>query len=503
MWPKLQEDFVELFEGEYSEAILTGSLGWGKCLESLSFFVDGESGIRVEVGQAVGATPMVPSLDGRVVRHTRSNQVWASGQKRCAKLLLVSGQWLDASTDHPVLTPDGYKPIEQLKAKDFVAVARRVPAPEKSLEVTDDEVVVAAALIADGGMTAGATIYTKGSDELREEVIERAISLPGFNGCGDVKRKPAVNLKGLKDWTENLGIRCLSKEKRVPPKWFGLNDRQLALFLRWLFTDGNIYTGSPRKIEIALASEGLIDDIQYLLRRFGIVARKSYRPKKNQDGEFDAWRLQIADVPNQFLFMEKVGFVPGKKKACERLVAQARAVKKPNSNWDVVPITNVELKEIRRETGPHSNKVWSKLAGQADGTCMGTQRFRRLCDAIGYKGRYRRFADMADDVVWERVESVNDIGIHDVYDLSVPETENAVVITFSIRCRVSLIHRRFMGLPRGLACQSQFSRLPGNQLGAFHWQSLARSYSSAPTSRRNVPTKSPRPCTRFDSQPRR
>lgn len=30
MWPKLQEDFVELFEGEYSEAILTGSLGWGK-----------------------------------------------------------------------------------------------------------------------------------------------------------------------------------------------------------------------------------------------------------------------------------------------------------------------------------------------------------------------------------------------------------------------------------------------------------------------------------------
>lgn len=30
MWPKLQEDFVELFEGDYSEAILTGSLGWGK-----------------------------------------------------------------------------------------------------------------------------------------------------------------------------------------------------------------------------------------------------------------------------------------------------------------------------------------------------------------------------------------------------------------------------------------------------------------------------------------
>lgn len=30
MWPQLQKDFVELFEGGYTEAILSGSLGWGK-----------------------------------------------------------------------------------------------------------------------------------------------------------------------------------------------------------------------------------------------------------------------------------------------------------------------------------------------------------------------------------------------------------------------------------------------------------------------------------------
>jgi hypothetical protein len=34
---------------------------------------------------------------------------------------------------------------------------------------------------------------------------------------------------------------------------------------------------------------------------------------------------------------------------------------------------------------------------------------------------------MADDVVWERITSIEDIGVHDVYDLSVPETQNAVV----------------------------------------------------------------------------
>jgi hypothetical protein len=108
------------------------------------------------------------------------------------------------------------------------------------------------------------------------------------------------------------------------------------------------------------------------------------------------------------------------------LIEQARAVKS-NSNWDVVPITTVELKEIRRETGPHKNKTWARLAGIAEGSCMGTQRFKHLCETIGYQGKYRKFADMADDIVWERVESIDDIGFQDVYDLSVPETENAVV----------------------------------------------------------------------------
>lgn len=425
LWPRLADDIVELFEGEYEEAALGGSLGWGKCLDSLSFFVSGETGERIEVGQAVGKTPLVPSLGKGEIGHQEANRIWASGRKQCARLELASGQWLEASLDHPVLTPKGYRGLQGLKKGDFVAVARRVPAPEKSLVVSDDEVVVAAALIADGGMTGGNTIYTK-CKELCTEVLNHACMIRGFLGAGR-ETDNSINLKGLQKWTDSLGIRCLSKEKRVPPKWFGLNDEQLALFLRWLFTDGNVYTGNPRKIELTLASEGLIDDVQYLLRRFGIVARKSYRRKKNQDGEFDAWRLQIADVPNQLAFMAKVGFIPGKEDACVRLVMQANAVKKPNSNWDVVPITNEELKEIRRETGPHPNKTWTQWAGQADGSCMGGTRFKRLCCLTGYQGRYRKFADMANDVVWERVESITDIGIRDVYDLSVPETQNAVV----------------------------------------------------------------------------
>jgi hypothetical protein len=57
---------------------------------------------------------------------------------------------------------------------------------------------------------------------------------------------------------------------------------------------------------------------------------------------------------------------------------------------------------------------------------MSRKRFRRLCEATGYQGRHRWLLD-ADDICWKRVKSVTDIGVHDVYDLSVPETQNAVV----------------------------------------------------------------------------
>jgi hypothetical protein len=428
LWPKLADDVVELFEGEYQEAIFSGSLGWGKCLEKDSFFVDGITGRRCVIQEAVDKTPLVPSLD-KSISHRLAAKVWLSGRKQCAKLLLASGQWLRASLDHPILCPQGYRPLGELQPKDLVAVARRVPSPLLGPDVTDEEVLLVGALLADGGMTGGNCIYTK-SQVLCDRVVRAAHSVThnGFSIAVEKMDFRSIRLLGLQPWAEAHGLMgVLSKNKRVPDDFFGLKDHQLAILLRWVFTDGNVYSGSPRKIEICLASEGLIDDLQYLLRRFGIVARKSYRPKKNNEGVFDAWRLQIADAPTQIAFLEKVGFIPGKESACQKVLDQARAIlSRSNSNWDVVPITNVELKEIRRETGPHNNKVWNKLAGQADSSFMGRERFKRLCEVTGYQGRYRRYADM-DDIVWERVESIEGTGEQDVYDLSVPSTENAVI----------------------------------------------------------------------------
>lgn len=433
LYPKLLEDMKELFSGGYHECVLSGSIGWGKSVLKSTTYVDGETGRLVSIADQVGTTPLVPSLDGTTVKYTRASKIWCCGRKLSYRMVLASGQWFEASLDHPVLTPAGYVELRQLKPGDFVAVARTLPAPVTPYSARSDaEVLLTAALLADGGLRGGSVVYTKGSRVLVDAVLAAAASLSEFEGVGrDVFERGAhyVTLKGLLPWVRSLGIDKLSKEKRVPAQYFGLADKQLALFLRWIFSDGNVYVGTPRKIELVLASEGLVDDVQCLLRRFGVVARKTFAPKtiKRVDGSketYDAWRLQIADAPMQIAFLERVGPIVGKEAACAQLLAQAQGTRS-NPNWDVVPVTTRELKEIRKATGPHTNKEWNAIASLEAGSCMGRDKFRRLCDALNYDGLYRKFADM--DVVWERIESFTELGMQDVYDLTVPGPANAAV----------------------------------------------------------------------------
>ncbi len=428
LYPKLQADMKALFEGDYTEVILGGSVGWGKCGHLLTCVTDGETGERLPLRDLIGKTPLVPSFEDGEIRWARAAKVWHSGWKEGIKLTLASGQWIKASCDHPMLTPQGYRKLEDLVPGDFVACARYVPAPLNPLKISDAEVQAIACLLADGGLTSGQHLYCKGDLALVESFSEAIVRVPGCRELGVRYFKRGAwyqSFLGLGAWLDRWGLKCLSKEKRVPSKLFGLPDSQLSLFLRWIFTDGNVYVGTPRKIELALASEGLIDDVQELLRRFGIVARKAYAPKKikSEGKTYDAWRLQIADAPSLLLFGAAIGKVPGKEEACAKIYEQAEGVAS-NTNWDVVPIGVKELKEIRAEVGPVANKEWGRYASLKQGSCMGAGKFRRLCERYGYQGKYAWLA--TDALVWERVVEVPRIGPIEVADLTVPGPANVV-----------------------------------------------------------------------------
>jgi intein/homing endonuclease len=427
-----QAEALAVLSKEYESgrvgAIIKASPGWGKSTRENTYITDYSTGERKKISEFVDQTPLVPSLqeDGSIGLSVAS-KVWKCGFKECFRLQMANGQWLEASLDHPVLTPDGYRELRELQVGDFVASARTAPEPRHPLVISDAAVISAALLMADGSLTSGHHVYYKSNPALVEDFERNIVKVPGSRGLGRKEFTGGcwnVSFLGLDDWVKELGIDTLSKLKRVPSKFFGLDNRQLGLFLNRLFTDGNLYTGEPRKIELCMASEGLIDDVQELLRRFGVLARKYFQKKsiKQPDGSkkfYDAWRLQISDSENITKFFQSVGPIKGNEEASHTLIQQAQEVA-TNTNWDVVPCSPKTLAKIGREVG-----VRFKVTGSVrKNETMGRNRFLKLCNENGYHGDLRKAADK--NVVWERVTSIKPIGMHDVYDLTVPGTANAV-----------------------------------------------------------------------------
>lgn len=190
------------------------SIGFGKCVKlSNSFIVDLETGVRAPLQDFVGKTPQVPSLseDRKNLVSARASKIWESGSKLCFKLMLESGRWLSASTDHPVMTPTGWVALESLKIGDLVATARTSQAPTFPLEIADVGVIEASK----------------------------------------------------------------TRSARIPGKLFGLGDRQCQLLLKGLFEQSNSLLSKRHlgSMEALFETEELADDVQELLLRFGSKTR--------------------------------------------------------------------------------------------------------------------------------------------------------------------------------------------------------------------------------------
>lgn len=428
--PAVDQILKEFNEGKLG-GLLSAMTGLGKCLHGDSFIIDAVSGKKIKISELENKQIQVQSHnENGSFSYETAAKIWKSGSKKCYKLELDSGVKLTASYDHPILTDDGYKPISELKKEGFIATPRHILEPLSPLKISDEEVILAGALIADGALNNCTPKYNKGDPKLVSFIKSIAPKIPGFERFGREiyeRGNHEVSICGIYSWIRDLELDCLSKNKRVPSRFFGLDNRQLGLFLKWIFTDGNI---NPSNIELTLASEGLIEDIQFLLKRFGILSRFSYKKSKikKKDGtfdEYDAWRLIVSDLPNIEKFVKYIGEIPGKAIAWAKCLKYIDKIKngktKFNTNKDIVPINKEIFTKIKTtcKKGMRFHYEWGT------GKYMSRDRFIDMCDKLNYEGSYKYFAEA--DIYWDRVKSITELDIEDVYDLTVPITHNAVV----------------------------------------------------------------------------
>jgi replicative DNA helicase len=441
---------------------MTGGLRWG----TITAFV-----ARPAVGKCVrGDTPVLDPTDGRyrtieqVVSERRNvlsrkengsiarvmpSAFLPMGKKECLCVKLFSGRELSGTPEHPVMTQDGWKRLDRLTDNDYVECVSLVEEPDNPSLIPDDEVVVLAALLAEGGYTTKCVNFSNQDEEILR-LVSRAMSAfdceivhKGRNRkkCDwRVRNKNRDRKCGEEGESKRNLVRCLldaygcghkkSKEKVIPESVFSLSNKKLSLFLGVIFGCDGYFTSN--EIAITLASKKFIYQIQRLLLRFGVLSSIRYKPVKLNGKIFDSWRLRVYSNCNN-LFAENIDpIIPEKRK---RLMDKRKDYFHPNA--DNIPIPKnmhgcmdevisklskrdrvCKLEEISRRLGMSTrispNKIWRRPT-------VSRRIMREFIDVFDL-----RDFDYLTRNHWDKVESISDDGIHEVYDLTVENDHSFV-----------------------------------------------------------------------------
>jgi replicative DNA helicase len=487
----------------------------GKCSARNSLIYDPRTGARrtvgalyesFERGEEVWVASLGPDLK---MKPAKVAAIESNGSKKVYRLTTRLGRWTEATPNHPVLTSSGWRELGGVKTGDRVAVPRRLPGPTSPAELPDHEVVLLAALIADGAITLVTPRFCFGRDSKVVEEVEQAATAYGVrmrvvgsraHGNATLSYGPGARHNPVAEMLKGHGLMGLrSADKFVPDAIFGLSDEQIARFLGVMYAcDGHVYC-SDRLAQIGYTtiSERLARDVQHLLLRLGIVAtiRRLKRPVYEGTGKV-AREIRITSQESLRRFCELVR-VPGKEtkqdEVMERLGSAPRSTNTdtlPSNIWEEILFAKgdrswADVSELTGRPRTHNWHVGKRSPSRglvAELTeAVVSPALEELCDS---------------DIWWDEVESVEYVGEEETYDLDVPGLRNFVAddiivhnsaIVANIAENVAVKHNQpvaFFSLEmsevelaqRFIACRARISgdKLRKGQVSQKDWPKVVR-----------------------------
>ncbi len=417
----------------------------GKCLAAQSLVYDPHTGARRTAadlyrahrrGEDVWIASLGPDLK---MRTAKAGAVAANGRKRVYRLNTRLGRTVEATANHPLLTSSGWEELGNISAGARVAVPRKLPQPDNSIELPEHEIVLIAALIADGALTQRTPRFCFGAGSGILATVETAVAAYGGrirvggakeHGNGLISLGRGATSNPVTEMLKRHGLMGLrSAEKFVPDAIFGLDEERIARFLGVLYAcDGHIYC-SDRLAQIGYStiSERLARDVQHLLLRLGIVATIRTLKRSVYEGtEKVAREVRITSQESLRRFCETVP-VPGKESRQEQVLARLESTPRstntdtiPAEIWEDVLLAKGERSwaDVSSDTGRPRTHNWH--VGKRDPS-------RGLVAELAAATRSPTLEELADsDIWWDEVDSVEYVGVEETYDLDVPGLRNFV-----------------------------------------------------------------------------
>jgi replicative DNA helicase len=417
------------------------------CLTASTRILRADTGAEVTLGELLrtGERPLVWSLDEqlRMVARPMTN-VFPSGRKEVFRLRLASGRELEATGNHPLMTLYGWTPLERLKVGDRIAVLRRVPEPIDEQRMSDSEVAFLARMVGGGSCVKNQPIRHASVDMANLAAVARFSAHFGVTAVPDeypaarmtTVQLPALHhaahrrsnrIAALPDARGLFGLR--SHEKFVPNNVFALPNEQVALFLCHLWaTDGSVtWNQSTDHAEICYvsASRRLVDGIMQLLLRLRVCSQIA---RVRKPGHRDCWHLHVDGAENQATFLRRISL---RGKSAREVFAKLETRNRRPGAATIPEEVRTEIGEALVTKGV-TQRPTAMNAQFADARrIFARDRLRPHGVAATREGREIN-ALATSDVFWDKIVEITDIGEHDVYDGTVPGTNNFVAQGISV-----------------------------------------------------------------------
>jgi replicative DNA helicase len=410
--------------------IVAGRPSMGKCLVYHSIIDDPATGERITIEEAVRRqmpTVLGFGWDGAI--EPRDVHAWVdSGVKPCFKVITRTGRSVEVTGHHPFLTTKGWQPLHDIAVGTRIAVPRWVQCFGKDASMPIGKVRLLAYFIAEGGLTGGSPGFTNTDPEL---IADFKCQIDNHFPSLNVRRRVFAYFpsgRGGKPnpvtlWLRDLGLMgSLAADKRFPDSVWRWDRDRLREFIKVLMScDGTIYSmsGYPR-IEFSVASEGLAQDMHHALVRFGIVA-KLWKKKDR------CWRVEITEPKSVRRYQTQIGWIGEKSRRFTSELPDRRSNVGHLSKeiWSDVRFSadrrGMTMLELARRAGePHS-----EVRGFNPHTSRGlpSSRLAAYADVLN-DSALRQVA--SDDIYWDEIVSIEATGEHQVYDLTVPDTNNFI-----------------------------------------------------------------------------
>ena len=407
----------------------------GKCESGRSrvLMANGEY-LQLSAVVASGRTDIV-SLDestGRFIP-TKVADFWDNGIKPVYAIRTKSGRDVEITSNHPLLTVDGWKELSELSVGEFIAVPRETPF-FGVLHLNPYMVRMLAYFIADGSLSTGSVGFTKDDSELQEDftkcveffgcrVYWKGIQATVFNSEQNARIHGKNYVKNILESQGLLGK--LSYDKYIPDLIYRGDKESVAMFLKTLFSCDGWVSSNGADIGFAVANQYLAKQVHHLLTRFGIVSKLRYKENEHAG----AWAVEIRDYDNMKRFLDEIGFMG--TKADRALKALEKKTKIKRSFLDRIPwqIAKRFLDSLRAECVQKGIDIYKTYGRRKiEALILQTNKKQPLMwqSFVGMEGSASFKKYLNNQVLWDEIVEISYAGEVQTYDLTVEKYHNFV-----------------------------------------------------------------------------